>query len=272
VRQEQDLHAPKGGVGDRRVAVSEASGNERGSAGTLGARRVRRAPGSPWTSGLASLFAAAAIFGSCEDEQSSVVWPPGTVVAVDAVPVTADEIAQDEAAVLLVEPQWSDRQRKRLAFNELVLPRAILRARSTPEQREAALRSLEEQFARLASGTQAGPPTAAGAIGHEVGGSWMQLGLAVWGPAMNLEPGVWSEPFETPGAFVRVRVLERTEGDKPARTLLRLETLSVPFTSDPATDTAIDEMMRKHRLTIVDPAWETIVPERTQYLMGVHGP
>ena len=30
-----------------------------------------------------------------------------------------------------------------------------------------------------------------------------------------------------------------------------------------------DEALRSHRLTIVDPAWEAIVPERTKYLMKV---
>ena len=30
--------------------------------------------------------------------------------------------------------------------------------------------------------------------------------------------------------------------------------------------------MKAHRLTIVDPAWNAIVPERTQYLMGARQP
>jgi hypothetical protein len=43
----------------------------------------------------------------------------------------------------------------------------------------------------------------------------------------------------------------------------------VPFGDARSSRPPDDEALRSHRLTIVDPAWEAIVPERTKYLMKV---
>lgn len=220
---------------------------------------------------LAALALACLAAAGCEDEPAPS-FPPGTVVAVDGVAIGAQEVVRDMAPVMLVEPQWNETQWKRLAFNELTLPRVLLSLSAGAEAREAARRSVEERFARIAGGNQPGPPTAAGALAEERSGYWQQLGLAAWGEAMNLAPGVWSDPIEAPGSFLRVRVLERIDGPAPAATQFRLDVIAQPYAPDALTRLKTDELLKSHRLTIVDPEWETIVPERTKFLMGSRQP
>ena len=111
-----------------------------------------------------------------------------------------------------------------------------------------------------------------GAIGHEIKGSWKQIGLLAWGTAMNLEAGAWSEVIEMPGSFMRVRTLSRKEGHEPAATELVLDTIEAPYSEKSNSMITQGAELEKHRLTIVDPAWDAIVPERTKYLMGIRQP
>ena len=90
------------------------------------------------------------------------------------------------------------------------------------------------------------------------------------GSAMNLNVGQWSEVLEEPGAFLRVRLLERKEGAAPAAAWLRMDRIEASYVPENETGPNQDTEMRRHHLTIVDPAWDAIIPERTKYLMGVH--
>ncbi len=252
--------------------MAERSGNQRGSASE------NRSSG--WSQALArrELFGfclgllSYVWIGACDETKSADAWPVGTLVAVDDVPISADEIAEGVAAVVLVEPQWGEVQLKRLAFNEIALPRALIRTRVSGLARDKARRSLDEQFARIQAGTQFGPPTDSGAIGHEVSGYWKQIGLLAWGTAMNLEAGAWSEVIEVPGSFMRVRTLSRKEGPALAGTYLVLDTIEVRYCEPSSAAIKQAAELEKHRLTIVDPAWDAIVPERTKYRMGIRRP
>lgn len=249
--------------------MAERSGNEFMS--LQGGRRPGRTLGFSKLTAVRVSFSLAAIFtgSACNDHPAARVWPAGTVVVVDDIPVTSSEVAQDMLAIVLIEPQWGDAQLRRLAFNEVSLPRAVLRTRATKNERDAARRSIDEQLARIKNGTQVGPRAKADVFGHEVIGRWKEIGLVSWGSAMNLAVGEWSEVLEEPGAFIRVRLLERKEGPVPEATQLRLDRIEAIYTKpDPAANGEVE--LHKHHLTIVDPAWETIVPERTKYLMGVH--
>jgi len=209
--------------------------------------------------------------GGCHEDPSAREWPAGTVVAIDDVPVTASEVAQDTLSVLLIEPESGEVQWKRQAFLAVSLPRAVQRTRISSEARDKARRSIEEQFERIQKGTLMGPRQDAEVFGHAMEGTWQVLGLTVWGNAMALELNQWSEVLEEPGGFARVRLLERKETKEPAYTSLRVDRLEASYLlTDPSWRPPDDEL-QKHRLTIVDPAWDTIVPERVKYLMGVHG-
>ena len=252
--------------------MAERSGNQRGSASEHRSSDWSRTLARRELWGLCLGLCSYVWIAACEETKSADTWPAGTVVAIDHVPISADEIAGAVAAVILVEPQWSEVHLKRLAFNEIALPRAIVRTRVADSERDKARRSIDEEFARIAGGAQFGPPTNNGAIGHEVSGSWKQIGLLAWGTAMNLENGAWSEVIEVPGAFLRLRTLSRKDGPEPAATEFILDTIEAPYAEKSNSKTNRTDELEKHRLTIVDPAWDAIVPERTKYLMGIRQP
>ena len=65
-----------------------------------------------------------------------------------------------------------------------------------------------------------------------------------------------------------MRLLELEQAKVPAAVNVRLDVLAVPFGDALASKPPDDEQLSSHHLTIVDPNWEAIVPERTKYLMG----
>ncbi len=255
--------------------MSEHSGNERsGGVGILSAdsagavlRPLAQIPRFSWIIAMALIWV-----GACNRDPQPRTWPAGTLVCVDEIPVTAEDLAQDVAAVMLVEPQWTERQHWRLAFNEIGLPRAMVRARASAAAREAARKQIDEEFARISADGPMGPPTESGTIGTEVYGYWKDVGLVAWGAGMSLEPGTWSGLLEVPGAFLRVRLISRTESPIPAATQVRLQKLEVVYAETGRGLAASETELSKHRLTIVDPDWNAIVPERTKYLMRAQAP
>ncbi|HUR29192.1 MAG TPA: hypothetical protein VM509_13475 [Planctomycetota bacterium] len=212
------------------------------------------------------------LLAACRDSAADRAWPAGTVVAVDDVPVTAAEVAQDMLALILISPESGELQLKRLAFNEIALPRAVLRTRVTEAERDAARLALDARFEKVTQGSSDSPSDRLGVLGREASGNWGELGLVAWGAAMNLPVGEWSEVVEEPGAFLRLRLLERKEGPIPAATVLRIDRVEAVYAAHEKKKQPLNDEaeLKLHRLTIVDPAWDTIVPERTKYLMGVH--
>lgn len=239
---------------------------------TSGNRRGVRARNSSIARALALAAVAAWMVGACDDPRAERSWPAGTILAVDDVPIDGDQMAADVATVQMIEPQWTERQLQRLAFNEITLPRAVMRALSTPERIEAARRELDATFARVVEGAQFGPPTPGGALGSERSGTWRAIGLAAWGAGMSTPDGEWSSTIEEPGGFLRVRVLERTPGPVMAAEALRLDVVAARFELTQTAEPDPDTEFARHRLWIVDPRWEAILPERTKRLMGASKP
>lgn len=239
---------------------------------TGGNRRDVRAQNSHLVCTIAAAAIAAWASTACDEPLAERSWPAGTILAVDDVPIDGDQMAADVATVQLIEPQWTERQLQRLAFNEISLPRAVMRALSTPERVEAARRELDATFARVVDGAQFGPPTPGGALGSERTGTWRAIGLTAWGAGMAVPDGEWSPPIEEPGGFLRVRVLERTPGPVMAAESLRLDVVAARFELTEQSETDPDAELARHRLWIVDPRWEAILPERTKRLMGASKP
>ncbi|MEO6708432.1 MAG: hypothetical protein ABI054_11805 [Planctomycetota bacterium] len=248
--------------------MAERSGNEfRSPVASLRAATFPRLSSIRASIAFVTLLA----LGACHEDPSAREWPAGTLVAIDDVPVTASEVAQDMLSVMLIEPESGEVQWKRQAFNAVSLPRAVQRAQVSKDARDKARRSIDEQFERIEKGTLIGPRQDGKVLGRAMEGTWQILGLTVWGNAMALERDQWSEVLEEPGGFVRVRLLERRETLEPAYTWLRVDRIEASYLLTDPTWRPRDEELQKHRLTILDPAWDTIVPERVKYLMGVHG-
>jgi hypothetical protein len=189
------------------------------------------------------------------------------VLAVDGAPISIDEVDLASVWIERIDPKAASPQLRRLALANVVLPR-VLAAAIAPAERERARAEAEAQFARLQRGEVQGVPDADGALGQVAEGNWQVLGIPLWGQAADWEPGAW-HLFEEAGRFVVARRLARVDRPHPMALVVRVDAFFYPYLPEDADlEAAIDE----HRLTIVDPRWREIVPELTQYRMGVHAP
>jgi len=194
-------------------------------------------------------------------------WPPGTVLAVDGVPIGIDEIDLASVWIERIDPKAAGPQLRRLALANVVLPRVLAEV-IAPEERERARAEAEARLARLRTSGPTGPPGADGGYGVVAEGNWQVLGIPLWGQAADWPPDEW-HLLEEAGRFLVARRLARADRPHPTALVLRVDSFLHPYLPETTDlEAAIDE----HRLTIVDPAWREIVPERTQYRMGVHAP
>jgi hypothetical protein len=204
-----------------------------------------------------------------DDDAPAVTWPPGTILALDGVPISIEEVDAALVPVHLIEPSKSDVHKQRLALTNVVLPRAIARLLSG-ERRAAARALIDDLHRRAQAGLLPGPSGPHGEYGEWHAGQFRELGLVAWGAAFDLLPGEWSPVLEDTGSFLIVRVLGRTDGPVPEATQFELDVLREPYLPPGIGPHEIEAKKDELRLTIVDPAWRTIVPERDQYRMGAH--
>ena len=197
-------------------------------------------------------------------------WPAGTVLAVDGVPITAEDVDRASVWIERIERPSTGPQLRRLALTNVVLPR-VLAGLLAPEQRERALASASEAVRRLRAGTWTDARLPEGATRERMTGSFQDLGIVAWGAGMDLaQEGAWSDPVEDAGRFLVLRRLSRRDGPVPMTTVVELDALAFPYLPTDSAPALVEDAKDHHRLTIVDPAWRAIVPERIQYRMGVH--
>jgi hypothetical protein len=137
-----------------------------------------------------------------------------------------------------------------------------------PPARERARAEAEAMFERVKSGKLVGPTSPDGGFGERANGGWGELGIVVWGAAMDLEDGQWSGLIEDAGRYVIMRRIKRTDGPLPIAATVEIDLLSFPWLPLDGLRDNVERAHDEHRLTIVDPAWKTIVPEQIQYRMG----
>ncbi len=225
----------------------------------------------PTPCAILCLALASACSPAGEGTASATRWPEGTVLAVDDLPIRAEEVDQASVWIERIERKASPDHLRRLALTNVVLRRKLGQL-IAPEAREQALERARATLAELRQGTAAGPVDAAGALGERLTGNFEDLGIPVWGTAMDLPAGEWSEPIEDTGRFVLVRRLRTEPGPVPLAIRLEVDLLAFAYLDPAQPEHDLERAYDRFRLTIVDPAWRVIVPELLQYRMGVHGP
>jgi len=188
------------------------------------------------------------------------VYPAGTVLAVDGVPVSGAEVDRWAAVTRAIEPDKVQAHWRRLALANIVLP---LRTSESldPEGRRAAfahaerLRGLATEVGRIPDDADV----------HDIAvGNWAQVGLIDWEVARALAVGAWSDVYETPGGWAFLRLLEEPdvapEADLGSQATLRFERVHVFYLAPEGLRTLIDEALRTLPIEVVDPEWEPFVP------------
>ena len=186
-------------------------------------------------------------------------WPPGTVLALNDVPIRADEVDAAGSMVAVVEPSYTLEHLRRLALTNVVLPR-LAGVRVAGEARIRARVLADECHALLAGGASTVAPLR-GVVLHERDGGYGDVGMECFDYAVNAPPGRWSPVTETIGAFEMFRVEERSAADAPREMRVRVTACVVPYL-DPAESRAlIDAQLDRSRIVYVDEAWRDVVPE-----------
>lgn len=257
----------------RRASRTQANGaGTRARAGTWRALR-----------GAVAIVAAAALAldqVACDEAPPAAVrgpgpgqaWPPGTVLAVEGMPITADEVDLASAHFQRVQASATGPQLRRLALTNFALPRAVSRLLAA-EAREKAKREADDLYARLVGKiTDVGPDLDPSAGAERVTGTWQELGVVPWGTALELPEGRWSEPIEDVGQWIVLRRVGTREAPVSLATEVTIEAFAFPWMPPEERLLAIESAYDSMRLEIVDPAWEEIVPEHTLYRMGARRP
>ena len=227
----------------------------------------------------AAVIALAAFVAACNPSAADApkaaaqakTWPPGTVLAVDELPIGAEEVDAVSVYTERIEPHSSAPQLRRLALTNVVLPRALSRLMA-PEARERARRDADEMLAKLKRDPPMPSTKEDGAYGEIVTAGFTQLGIVPWGVAMDLGDGAWSDVIEEVGRFVILKRIAKIDGPLPMATQVKVDALAFPWLPLETLRVDVEAEHDKHKLTIVDPAWSDIVPEWIQYRMGVHAP
>ena len=200
------------------------------------------------------------------DADAGAVWPAGTVLAVNDLPIRTADVDAIANAIAVLYPQYVFAQCRRLALTNVVLPMWAVRSRDAEER----LLALERcRAARIAA-------THAEAIATEddeaVAGGLQALGLDLWVAAGELEPGVWSEPVELIGRWALIRIESVTPGEHGQGDWFELTLRSFPYLDFSYPDaavasTSIEHAVDRSELEIVSPEWRELIPEEFKFRM-----
>jgi len=200
---------------------------------------------------------------ACDDSQTKdkfpLLWPEGTVLALDERAIGAAEVDEAAGCLAFLEPNDSFDQLRRLALTNVVLPRCAAQA-VDPEARKQA-RSLAEAVQQAVAARS----EVKDARSSERKGRMLDLGLELWNAAMALEPGQWTGVVETAGCFHLARLKEKGTATLPGLVELTLEVYDFPYLPLAEARDRIDARLDRAQLHYVDESWRKLVPIAWQH-------
>jgi hypothetical protein len=78
--------------------------------------------------------------------------------------------------------------------------------------------------------------------------------------------------LEDVGRFVVLKRIRRVDAPVELKTQIEADVLMFPWLDAATMRVDVEKEHDKHKLTIVDPSWNDVVPELIKYRMGVHAP
>jgi len=218
---------------------------------------------------LQAPVALAALLVACAKEVPAPrTWPAGTVLALNEVPITLEEVDEAAGWVAMVEPRFTLPHLRRIALTNVVFPR--IAARGIDPARRAEMSEKARAFrAALERGEAPGPNDP---VAHEIMGTYREIGLEIWKCALELEPGQWSPVVEASGAYYVLRITDRGKSVVPGATAITLSAFLFPYLDEAGAHAAIESALDRATLTFVDETWRDYVPVVWQYRLQNHQP
>jgi hypothetical protein len=198
---------------------------------------------------------------SCDPAPAPVTktWPPGTVLALDDHPISAEEIDVSADIIAQLEPDSVTAQARRIALTNVILPRAAGILVAGAKREEARRKATEARNALVnAAKPDFEPPVGMMQTREGVAND---IGFEAWSYASTAVPGAWSEPLETIGAFEVVRVDTHSNSDTPRQVKYKLRVCVLAYIDDPNLRGVIETQLDRSKLTFVDAGWAEFVPE-----------
>ncbi len=193
-------------------------------------------------------------------------WPSGTVLTLNGVPITQEDVDEVAGWYAMLEPQFALPHLRRLAVSNVIFPKWAARSAEPDRRREA------EAAAHAAlDGCRAGSLPAEPVL-RASDGNWRELDLTIWRAALDTEAGAWTDLIESPGCFHVARVDERRAGRTPRETTFVLSVLDFPYLDATKGIAALDEAIDRSRLEFIDPAWHDVVPALWQHRLRGESP
>ncbi len=206
---------------------------------------------------------------ACE-RPAAQTWPTGTAFALDGMPITAEEIDVSADIIAQLEPDSVTTQARRIAFTNIVLPRAAGILAAGAERETARKKAFELKRELDGSATQPEPPS--GVLLQDRVGVATDIGLEAWSHASTAPFGTWSDPIETVGAFEVVRVDERSNANSARQVRYKVRVYFVPYLEPTSMRASIEERLDRATLLFVDPTWAEIVPEALKHRLHAGAP
>jgi len=209
---------------------------------------------------LQSSILALALAGCGREMAAPVVSapPPGVVLSVDGLELRAEEVAPLMADIASLYPEYALLHLRRLALTNEFLPRLAARAAAGAAWTNA-------RDASASAGEDAAVLEQLADWHGE--GTFHGLGVGLWSALRHRAPGVWSEPIELPGRFVRARLDQLVPAEDPREELLRLSLISFPYLAQEGEANPVDAAIDRSTLTLFDPDWAEAVPETWKHRM-----
>ncbi|MCY2959327.1 MAG: hypothetical protein NTY35_04105 [Planctomycetota bacterium] len=190
-------------------------------------------------------------------------FPPGTVLALNATPIRAEDVDAVASIIARVEPQNTLPHLRRIALTNVILPLVAARQVAGPEKRAASLALASAWRAALVRGET--PPAPVTAPLEEVTqGGFGMVGLEVWNWALDCPVGAWSEPIETVGAWRVAHLLERSAGLRPTDVVLKVDLRTFVWDPSESFREDVEAHLDRSKLEFLDEVWRDFVPTTWQ--------
>ncbi|MDF1836707.1 MAG: hypothetical protein P1V35_02460 [Planctomycetota bacterium] len=182
--------------------------------------------------------------------------PEGTVLLVEGLPITAEEVDRWLPIYSMLEPAKSEHAIRRYIITNYNLP-VTVGAVADPEARARARARLQLTLDALNRGEEA--PIEGPQVQRIHDTFKSEMGLDRWGMAKMNPTGEWSEVFETLGGFTAVRLVGAPDQWLP-NSAITVEHITVDYI--PASDSRefVTEALKAVDIQVIDPEWERYIP------------